>query len=259
MSKNKQANSPSIQLIQRNNKLKLSYVTLKKKQEEKQWLQQPKRERPKKGMMKTAEMMRHTDQEELRKRRIPIDKEQGLSSAIVSQANPNPEKKGEKSEKKNKDTDMLEPKIKKRLIKIYQSSGKAKRWESRWVLHPNSTGQTQKQDKDLWVKKWVSEGHLDPLIELNSDGLSKDELKLLKRLHQIEEQDYAENFYDYQYLDLNAITYECPEEDCEKIFFDLKILKRHMQLKHGAQEKQSDIGMSSFANPMKKMNYIAVN
>eukprot|EP00347_Sterkiella_histriomuscorum_P016731 403352066 len=192
--------------------------------------------------------------------KAPTEKPQtnsgGLGAAVVSTSDKPPAEKKDKDKKNSKDTEMADPKkppydvhflnqiipqncgVKKRLIKIYQSSGKARKWINRWVLHPDSTSCPNTQEKDVWIKKWVNDGAIDPLIEMNSDGLTKQDLQTLKYLEQIDESDYANGFYESKYLEYHlAQSYKCSGEGCDKIFFDLKVFKRHMQLKHGVSDK----------------------
>ena len=62
---------------------------------------------------------------------------------------------------------------------------------------------------------------LDPIIEMNADGLNDRDLDSLKRLGGIEESEYALDFYDFEnYLRKFANTFVCEVSSCQKMYFD---------------------------------------
>jgi hypothetical protein len=70
------------------------------------------------------------------------------------------------------------------------------------------------------LKKWVSKGVLPPIVELNADGLSEEDLQSLKRLNSIEESEYAIKFYDFDNYLNKFQTYTCEVNACGKMYFD---------------------------------------
>jgi hypothetical protein len=143
--------------------------------------------------------------------------------------------------------------VKKRLIKLYQSV-KAKKWQTRWVLHPNSTSDINTQQSDVWLKKWVSRGQISPLVEMNAEGMKEEDIETLKRLNSIEECEYADNFYDFDDYLNRFQTYICEVNGCQKIYFDQRLFKIHQIQKHGiidnGGEKKEQPNLSHLAiNP----------
>ena len=68
----------------------------------------------------------------------------------------------------------------------------------------------------------MSKGIIDPLIELNAENLTEEELEMLKSLQSVEESDYAHEFYNHdKYLDKFRNTYVCEVSNCQKLYFDI--------------------------------------
>ncbi len=81
-------------------------------------------------------------------------------------------------------------------------------------------------ETDIWLKKWVSKSLLDPLIEMNADGLTMQDFEILRRLKSVEDSEYAVDFYDFEsYLKKYSNTFICEVNNCQKIYFDQR--KQH--------------------------------
>ena len=77
--------------------------------------------------------------------------------------------------------------------------------------------------------------------------LSKDQLYVLRQLCKDDDKYYSDRFYQYQYLDrllYDNNIYTCDIPECDKVFFDVKNLRKHVLEAH-ADEGLRKIATSS--------------
>jgi hypothetical protein len=61
---------------------------------------------------------------------------------------------------------------------------------------------------------------------MNTEGLNPEDVEVLRNLNSIEECQYAEDFYDFEvYLKKFQNMYQCDVNGCQKLYFDLRLLK----------------------------------
>ena len=100
---------------------------------------------------------------------------------------------------------------------IYRAKAKpTRKWERRWVLHPNSRNDTifakPTRDGEIWIPKWVTrDSDRSPMEPFENPEMFS----------------YSKQFYSFDYIDTLPEEYICDFENCGKPYYSLDKLKRH--------------------------------
>ena len=105
---------------------------------------------------------------------------------------------------------------------IYRAKNRSvRKWERRWVLHPNcrNDNAVAKPDREseIWIHKWVTR---------DSDRSP------MEPFENPEQFSYSKQFYQFDVLDNLPEEYVCDFETCGKIYYQMDKLRRHQREKH---------------------------